>query len=428
MSNFFDEEKEHYHHHSSLDGTGSNPTTTRRTTTGTQHMSSSSGVRNRYYNENNDDHMMKLIVLDRDETDQKLLLSPKLAAAPTASSSSQLSSRTTTAHPSFHKNFDINKFDLTTTSTAGQTVSLSSATPLLSAVAAAATTAAPLVVSAAAVPTPATSTSFAHTKLPFPWKLQQLLDDVDQSVQQQQASLSLQGSVGPSPKWDDVVSWMPDGKAFRVHQPDVFAETIMRRYFKMSKYTSFTRQLYIYGFSKIEGGICHGAFYHTKFVRGDRESCFAIGRNQSGDRRLKTAVQRRIKTQLMLETDYSMHSHNQIGQQQQQQQQQNSSIYQTQRRSSPVQGFRPNGEKRSSSSQPSPQMSSSSLPSWQGGLPSVTMSSDVDQATPSQSIDTVQHSASQQQQNQPDRSMPEGWLEILEPRTIEEMLRGPFLS
>eukprot|EP00529_Nitzschia_sp_RCC80_P021131 CAMPEP_0113509752 /NCGR_PEP_ID=MMETSP0014_2-20120614/37749_1 /TAXON_ID=2857 /ORGANISM="Nitzschia sp." /LENGTH=398 /DNA_ID=CAMNT_0000405615 /DNA_START=1569 /DNA_END=2765 /DNA_ORIENTATION=+ /assembly_acc=CAM_ASM_000159 len=398
MSNFFDEEKEHYHHHSSLDGTGSNPTTTRRTTTGTQHMSSSSGVRNRYYNENNDDHMMKLIVLDRDETDQKLLLSPKLAAAPTASSSSQLSSRTTTAHPSFHKNFDINKFDLTTTSTAGQTVSLSSATPLLSAVAAAATTAAPLVVSAAAVPTPATSTSFAHTKLPFPWKLQQLLDDVDQSVQQQQSSLSLQGSVGPSPKWDDVVSWMPDGKAFRVHQPDVFAETIMRRYFKMSKYTSFTRQLYIYGFSKIEGGVCHGAFHHPKFVRGDRESCFAIGRNQSGDRRLKSAVQRRIKTQLMLETDYSMHSHNQISQQQQQ----NSSGYQSQRRSSPVQGFRPNGEKRSSSSQSSPQMSSS--------------------------FDAVQYVASQQQQNQPDRPMPEEWLEILEPRTIEEMLRGPFLS
>ena len=242
MSNFFDEENGHRHHQSSLGS--NNPTTTHGTTTDTQNMTSV--IRNRYNETKNDeDHrvVMKLIDLDRNETDHKLLLSPKApppAAASSSSSSSQLSSRPMAAHSSFLKNFETNKFDFSTcTAPAGQTVSLSSVKPLLRSVA----TAAPAIGSATAVSASVKSSSLAHSKLPFPWKLQQLLDDVDHSVQQQQSLLSLVGSVGPTSKWDDVVSWMPDGKAFRVHQPDVFAETIMRRYFKMSKYTSFTRQV-----------------------------------------------------------------------------------------------------------------------------------------------------------------------------------------
>ena len=243
MSNFFDEENGHHHHQSSLGS--NNPTTAHGTTTDTQIISSV--VRNRYNESQNvEDHrvVMKLIDLGRDETDHKVILSPKPPPPPEAASppfSSQLSSRRSTAHSSFLKSLETNKFHVTTgsTATAGKTVSLSSVRPLLSSVA----NSAPAVGSAATVLASIKSSQLAHSKLPFPWKLQQLLDDVDQSVQQQQSLLSLVGSVAPSNKWDDIVSWMPDGKAFRVHQPDVFAETIMRRYFKMSKYTSFTRQV-----------------------------------------------------------------------------------------------------------------------------------------------------------------------------------------
>jgi hypothetical protein len=45
--------------------------------------------------------------------------------------------------------------------------------------------------------------------------------------------------------------------------------------------------VYIYGFSKIEGGRCHGAFFHPNFTRGKADLCLTIGRNESGDRRLK---------------------------------------------------------------------------------------------------------------------------------------------
>lgn len=41
----------------------------------------------------------------------------------------------------------------------------------------------------------------------------------------------------------DIVSWMPDGKAFKIHKPNEFSESIMKQYFKQSKLKSFTRQV-----------------------------------------------------------------------------------------------------------------------------------------------------------------------------------------
>jgi hypothetical protein len=64
---------------------------------------------------------------------------------------------------------------------------------------------------------------------PFPIKLHRMLDEVS--------------SAG----FESVVSWLEHGRAFRIHQPKVFAATIMCRFFNQSKYTSFQRQLNLYG-------------------------------------------------------------------------------------------------------------------------------------------------------------------------------------
>jgi hypothetical protein len=66
---------------------------------------------------------------------------------------------------------------------------------------------------------------------------------------------------------ESIVSWQPHGTAFRVHQPDVFARTVMRRYFKQTQYKSFQRQLHIYGFRRIGKGMDKGAYVHPMFVR-----------------------------------------------------------------------------------------------------------------------------------------------------------------
>jgi hypothetical protein len=71
----------------------------------------------------------------------------------------------------------------------------------------------------------------------------------------------------------DIVSWQPHGKAFRVHKPREFAMHIMPRHFKQTHYKSFQRQLHIYGFHRIAGKGMRddGAYYHKMFIHGEKQ-------------------------------------------------------------------------------------------------------------------------------------------------------------
>jgi hypothetical protein len=143
-----------------------------------------------------------------------------------------------------------------------------------------------------------------HIKLPFPWKLHELLDHVERDSK------------------EHIISWLPCGRAFQIHKPDEFCDSIMTKYFRQTQFKSFTRQvgsnvamktkhlvrfvtssfvvshllqkLYIYGFSKIIGGDADRTrtFSHPEFVKGNRSPCLTLGRNRFGDRRLKKSRKR----------------------------------------------------------------------------------------------------------------------------------------
>lgn len=85
---------------------------------------------------------------------------------------------------------------------------------------------------------------------PFPLKFHRMLDQIRD-----------EGS-------ESVVSWLSHGRAFKIHKPKVFAATIMPRFFNQSKYTSFQRQLNLYGFSRCCRGLDSGAYHHPFFLRG----------------------------------------------------------------------------------------------------------------------------------------------------------------
>ncbi len=64
----------------------------------------------------------------------------------------------------------------------------------------------------------------------FPHKMYDLLEDVERKG------------------LDDIVSWLPDGKSFKIHSQIGFEQSIMPLYFSgMSSYKSFRRQLNLYG-------------------------------------------------------------------------------------------------------------------------------------------------------------------------------------
>jgi hypothetical protein len=75
----------------------------------------------------------------------------------------------------------------------------------------------------------------------------------------------------------DVVSWMPDGNGFRIHDPEALTD-ILRVCFKQTKYKSFLRQLQNYGFRRVIKGTRKGICKHALFVRGQRSLSHRIKR------------------------------------------------------------------------------------------------------------------------------------------------------
>ena len=59
------------------------------------------------------------------------------------------------------------------------------------------------------------------TKLPFLWKLHQMLEDVEKTGD------------------DHIVSWLSHGRSFRVHKPKTFTAKIIPYYFRQTHYKSF---------------------------------------------------------------------------------------------------------------------------------------------------------------------------------------------
>ena len=64
-----------------------------------------------------------------------------------------------------------------------------------------------------------------YLRSPFPYKLNQLLEDMDKE------------------SMNHIISWIPQTNAFQIHRPNVFERDIMPNYFRQTKYKSFTRQV-----------------------------------------------------------------------------------------------------------------------------------------------------------------------------------------
>jgi hypothetical protein len=74
---------------------------------------------------------------------------------------------------------------------------------------------------------------------------------------------------------DHVISWLPDGKAFKILKQVQFVQTILPAYTSLKpSYTSFWRMLDQHGFQQISTGPDKGAFSHPLFLRDHGHSLF----------------------------------------------------------------------------------------------------------------------------------------------------------
>jgi hypothetical protein len=85
---------------------------------------------------------------------------------------------------------------------------------------------------------------------PFPEKLHRMLNEAEDAGEA------------------DVVSFCPHGRAFSIHHAERFCREVMPRYFKLSRLSSFQRQLNLYGFTRITAGPDTGGYYHELFLKG----------------------------------------------------------------------------------------------------------------------------------------------------------------
>ena len=66
----------------------------------------------------------------------------------------------------------------------------------------------------------------------------------------------------------EIITWLPHGRAFIVKDAQQLKEIVLPRFFKQSKFMSFTRQLNLWGYKRITKHRDAGAYYHELFLRG----------------------------------------------------------------------------------------------------------------------------------------------------------------
>jgi len=71
----------------------------------------------------------------------------------------------------------------------------------------------------------------------------------------------------------DSITWLEHGRGFLITDRKKFATEVLPRYFKKTKYTSFTRKMNRWSFSRVTRGPEIGAYYHKYFRRGEPMLC-----------------------------------------------------------------------------------------------------------------------------------------------------------
>jgi hypothetical protein len=80
----------------------------------------------------------------------------------------------------------------------------------------------------------------------------------------------------------DTISWLPHGRSFIIYKKKKFASKVLVKYFKATKFTSFTRKLNRWGFTRVTRGPEMGSYFHKMFLRDNPELCLRMSSLTSG--------------------------------------------------------------------------------------------------------------------------------------------------
>jgi len=88
-----------------------------------------------------------------------------------------------------------------------------------------------------------------------------------------------------SPEKIALISWSESGIAFRILDVDGFTSVVLPKYFRTKKFSSFQRNLNLYGFTKVRRGPDTDMYAHQSFIRGKPELLLNLRKCSSASRR-----------------------------------------------------------------------------------------------------------------------------------------------
>jgi len=73
------------------------------------------------------------------------------------------------------------------------------------------------------------------------------------------------------------IAWLPDGKTFIIRDPEEFTRKVLLKFFKATKFSSFTRKLYRWGFRQVNRGIGPDdpIIFGNEYFQRDKEELMA---------------------------------------------------------------------------------------------------------------------------------------------------------
>ena len=93
-----------------------------------------------------------------------------------------------------------------------------------------------------------------------------------------------------SPNHPRVIAWSSSGKAFRIYDTHAFANVVLPKYFRTKKFSSFQRNLNLYGFTKIRRGPDVDMYAHPAFLRDTPETLLQLRKINTGARKHRPTV------------------------------------------------------------------------------------------------------------------------------------------
>jgi len=65
-----------------------------------------------------------------------------------------------------------------------------------------------------------------------------------------------------NPKFSDIISWLPHGRSWRIHNQKEFENKVIPVYFSHGRYSSFARQISGWNFKRVTAGVDFNSYYH----------------------------------------------------------------------------------------------------------------------------------------------------------------------